>query len=64
MFIFGTMIVYGVYMTTKVSGCLNDLVFKGQGQIYFISILWLVSRAPLTFLCRLFIFSTIISYVL
>ena len=43
-FIFGTMIAYGVYITTKVSDHRYDLEVKVQGHIYLKSVLQLVMQ--------------------
>ena len=47
-FVFGTTIAYGVLITMKVSDHWYDVGVNSQGQIYFISVLRLVTRTPLS----------------
>ena len=53
---------FGVSITTMVSkyGC--DIRIKAQGQLYLKSVLWNVTRAPLSFLTEGLIFGKMSAY--
>ena len=62
MFIFGTSIAFGVYITMKVADPGYNLGVKGQGHIYIKSVLQVNVNLSYIFGWRVFIFGTTVVY--